>query len=70
MISFAYEDIVFDIDQMASFQVGRRQWWHIQTLIVPSIRATGTDFTARYHRQLSLLHLHHFVAGQVLDRLR
>lgn len=54
---------------MTTLQIGWRQWWHIQAIVVPLILATRTYLAAHQHSQGTFLCLHRLAACQVLNGL-
>ena len=68
--SSTYEYVVLYPDDVASSQVGRRQWRDVQLLVSPIVRLAGFDFAPVERGQLSRLCLYHSIFGHVLDRLK
>ena len=55
---------------MASPEVGGRQWWHEQLLVLPVVRLRGLDLAATHGGELTGLRLYDLATGDVLNCLR
>ena len=55
---------------MAAPEVGGRQRWHEELLVLPVVGRVALDFAAAHRRQLSRLRLHDFASRNVLDGLK
>lgn len=52
---------------MASFKICGWQWRYVETLAMPFVHTSGTNFPTGYDSQFTFFDLHDFAAGEILN---